>query len=51
MNFHYPAEDLVTISLDETATRNDVLDIINVFTSSIGSDTSFATFDNESCPG
>ncbi len=48
MNFHYPGEDLVTISLDETATRNDVLDIINVFTSSTGSDTSFATFDNES---
>lgn len=48
MNFHYPAEGLVTISLDETTTRNDVLDIINVFTSSIGNDTSFATFDNES---
>lgn len=48
MNFHYSAEGLVTISLDETTTRNDVLDIINVFTSSVGNDTSFATFDNES---
>ena len=48
MNFHYPAENLVTISLDETTTRNNVLDIINVFTLSIGNDTSFATFDNES---
>ena len=47
MNFHYPAKDLVTISLDETTTRNDVLDIINVFTSSIGNDTSSATFDYE----
>ena len=48
MNFHYPVEGLVTISLDETTTRNDVLDIINVFTSSIGNDTTLATFDNES---
>ena len=48
MNFHYPSEKLVTISLDETTTRNDVLDIIDVFTSSVGSDTSLATFDYES---
>jgi glycine dehydrogenase len=47
MNFHYPAEGFVTISLDETTTRNDVLDIINVFTTSKGNDTSLATFDNE----
>jgi glycine cleavage system P protein (glycine dehydrogenase) len=47
MNFYYPAQDLVTISLDETTTRNDVLDIINVFASSLGMDTSFATFDYE----
>src|ERR1019366_6850572 len=39
MNFHYQAENLVTISLDETTTRNNVLDIVNVFTSSIGNDT------------
>jgi glycine dehydrogenase len=48
MNFHYPSENLITISLDETTTRNDVLDIINVFTSASGLDTSVATFDNES---
>ena len=48
VNFHYPADKLVSISLDETTTRNDVLDIINVFTSSIDSDTSIATFDYES---
>ena len=48
VNFHYPADKLVSISLDETTTRNDVLDIINVFTSSIGRDTSMATFDYES---
>ena len=48
VNFHYPADKLVSISLDETTTRNDVLDIINVFTSSIDSDTSIATFDYDS---
>ena len=48
MNFHYPSKNIVTISLDETTDRNDVLNIINVFTISIGDDTSFATFDNES---
>jgi glycine dehydrogenase len=48
MNFHYPSANLVTISLDETTTRNDVLTIISIFTSSSGVDTSFATFDNES---
>ncbi len=47
MNFHYPAKGLVTISLDETTTRNDVLDIVNVFNSSAGNDTSIASFDNE----
>ena len=47
MNFHYSSDNSVTISLDETTTKNDVLNIINVFTSSSGSDTSFATFDNE----
>ncbi len=47
MNFFYPADGFVTISLDETTTKNDVLDIVNVFTSSTGNDTSFATFDNE----
>nr|MDQ6902756.1 aminomethyl-transferring glycine dehydrogenase [Bacteroidota bacterium] len=47
MNFHYPAPGLVTISLDETTSRNDVLNIIGIFTSSKNTDTSFATFDHE----
>lgn len=47
MNFHYSSDDSVTICLDETTTKNDVLDIVNVFASSSGNDTSFATFDNE----
>ncbi|MEO8763384.1 MAG: aminomethyl-transferring glycine dehydrogenase [Ginsengibacter sp.] len=47
MNFHFPSDELVTISLDETTSRNDVLDIINVFSSSSGIDTSVATFDHE----
>ncbi len=47
MNFHYPAGDSVTISLDETTTKNDILGIINVFNSSAGIDTSIAGFDNE----
>ncbi|MEP6947855.1 MAG: aminomethyl-transferring glycine dehydrogenase [Ginsengibacter sp.] len=48
MNFHFSSEKLVTISLDETTSRNDVLNIISVFTSSEGIDTSVATFDHES---
>ena len=48
MNFHFPGEKLVTISLDETTNRNDVLNIISVFGSSAGIDTSVATFDHES---
>jgi glycine dehydrogenase len=48
MNFYFPSEKLVTISLDETTTRNDVLNIISIFASSSGNDTSVATFDHES---
>ncbi len=48
MNFHFPSDELVTISLDETTTKNDVLNIINVFASSENRDTSVATFDHES---
>ncbi|MEO8415826.1 MAG: aminomethyl-transferring glycine dehydrogenase [Ginsengibacter sp.] len=47
INFHYPSANLVTISLDETTTQNDVLDIINIFNVSSGMDTSSATFDHE----
>lgn len=47
LNFHYSSGNLVTISLDETTTKNDVLNIISVFASTLGQDTSLATFDNE----
>jgi glycine dehydrogenase len=47
MNFHFPSENLISISLDETTTRNDVLNILSVFASSAGIDTSVATFDHE----
>lgn len=47
MNFHFSSDDLVTISLDETTTKNDVLDILSVFDSARDIDTSAVTFDNE----
>jgi glycine dehydrogenase len=50
MNFHFPGNHLVTISLDETTSRNDVLNIIGVFVSATGADTSVATFDHDSFP-
>lgn len=48
MNFHCSSEKLVTISLDETTNRDDVLNIVSVFASSAGIDTSVAIFDHES---
>ena len=47
MNFHFSSDDLVTISLDETTTKWDVLDILSVFNSAKDIDTSAITFDNE----
>ena len=47
MNFHFSSDDLVTISLDETTTKNDVLNILSVFNSAKDIDTSAITFDNE----
>lgn len=47
MNFHFSSDDAVTISLDETTTRNDVLDILSVFNAANDVDTSAITFDNE----
>ncbi|MDQ6763423.1 MAG: glycine dehydrogenase (aminomethyl-transferring), partial [Bacteroidota bacterium] len=47
VNFYYSSENLVTISLDETTTKSDVLNIISVFSSASGIDTSTATFDND----
>src|SRR5450631_846746 len=47
MNFYFPSENLVSISLDETSTKNDVLSILSVFNASLNVDTSSFTFDNE----
>jgi len=47
MNFHFPFENLVTISLDETTTKSDVLNILSVFDSAKEEDTTALTFDNE----
>ena len=38
MNFHYPSAGTIIISLDETTTRGDVLDIAGVFASAKGVD-------------
>ncbi|HET7115911.1 MAG TPA: aminomethyl-transferring glycine dehydrogenase [Hanamia sp.] len=47
MNFYFPSEKLVTISLDETTTKNDVLDILSVFNAAKDIDTSTINFDDE----
>ena len=47
MNFHFSSDNLVTISLDETTTKWDVLNILSVFNSAKDIDTSAITFDNE----
>ncbi|MEO6868133.1 MAG: aminomethyl-transferring glycine dehydrogenase, partial [Ginsengibacter sp.] len=47
MNFYFPSENLVTISLDETTTKSDVLDILSVFNSAKDIDTATINFDNE----
>ena len=47
MNFHFPSENLITISLDETTTQSDVLNILSVFNSAKDIDTTAITFDNE----
>jgi len=47
MNFYFPSENLVTISIDETTTKSDVLRILSVFNSVKDVDTSAITFDDE----
>jgi len=47
MNFNFTADGLM-ISLDETTTQRDVLDILHVFASVTGSDTATASFDADS---
>lgn len=46
MNFHY-GNGAVSISLDETTTQGDVLDILHVFAAVKNSDTAVAGFDEE----
>jgi glycine dehydrogenase len=46
MNFHFSSDDLVTISLDETTTKSDVLNILSVFNSAKDIDTAAITLDN-----
>lgn len=47
MNFYFPADDKVTVSLDETTTQSDVLDILSVFNQAKEIDTSVITFEHE----
>jgi glycine dehydrogenase len=46
INFHYSGNN-ISISLDETTTQADVLNIAGIFAAAKGSDTAVATFDEE----
>jgi glycine dehydrogenase len=45
INFHYPGDDHVQITLDETTTQTDVLNILTVFADAAGIDLVSAHFD------
>ena len=47
INFNYFDENYIGISLDETTTQNDILNILHVFASSQNNDTATANFDAE----
>ncbi len=47
MNFNFSSDDKVTLSLDETTTQSDVLDILNVFNQAKEIDTSSVSFEHE----
>ncbi|ULQ57332.1 aminomethyl-transferring glycine dehydrogenase [Flavihumibacter rivuli] len=47
MNFRYFDNGHVGISLDETTTQTDILDIVSVFAAAKGSDIAAISFDNE----
>lgn len=47
MNFYFPSENLVTISVDETTSKSDVLNILSVFNAANEEHTSAITFDHE----
>jgi glycine dehydrogenase len=48
INFNYFDKEYIGISLDETSSQNDILNIIHVFSSSQGNDTATANFDADS---
>ncbi|MCZ2222332.1 MAG: aminomethyl-transferring glycine dehydrogenase [Chitinophagales bacterium] len=48
INFHYINENLIGISLDETTTQKDVLDIVYVFAESLGKDEAEIEFVSDS---
>ncbi len=45
INFNYFSDGYIGISLDETTSQNDILNIIHIFSTSIGNDTAIAHFD------
>jgi glycine dehydrogenase len=45
MNFRYYGDNRIGISLDETTTQQDILEILDVFGAAAGSDLASATFD------
>jgi glycine dehydrogenase len=47
INFRYINEGLIGISIDETTTQKDILDIVYIFASSLGMDEAEVGFDNE----
>jgi glycine dehydrogenase len=47
INFRYINKGLIGISIDETTTQKDILDIVYVFASSLGMDEAEVGFDNE----
>ena len=48
MNFNYFDDEYIGISLDETTSQNDILNILHVFATSQGNDTAVAHFDADS---
>ena len=47
INFSYPDPHHISISLDETTTQKDVLDIVYVFAASLGRDEAEVSFDSD----
>ncbi len=45
INFYYPSENIITLSINETTTQTDILNIAGVFAFANNSDTAVATFD------